>query len=127
MAKFITDQEYNKGRADVRDFIMFVDEPLAQGGTNKSPTPSEYILVALASCIGITMKMYAERKQWNPGKITVHCDYHTDEHGEKYIHKKIEFENTLNEEQEARLVFIGTKCPVSKMLNLKMVTEGFTK
>ncbi len=123
MANFVTDDEYNKGRADVRDFILFVDEPLSSGGTDKSPTPSEYVLVALASCMGITMNMYAKRKGWNTGKITVNCTYKNNDNGEQYIYKIIDFENTLSEDQENRLAFIASKCPVSKMLNTPMETE----
>ncbi len=123
MANFITDSEYYKGRVDIRDFILFIDEPKESGGTDKAPTPSEYLLAALASCMGITMKMYADRKKWNTGKIRVECSYREDKSGERYIHKMIEIENTLSDDQEKRLAFIGAKCPVSKMLNVPMETE----
>ncbi len=123
MAKFITDDTQYKGRGDIRDFILFVDEPISQGGTDKAPTPTEYVLLALASCMAITMKMYADRKKWNTGKIMVECLYKLDENGGKYIEKTVAFENTMTDEQDLRLKFIGNKCPVSKMLNIKSIYQ----
>jgi len=36
----------------------------ATAGKNAGPTSKEYLLAALGACAAITMKMYAERKNW---------------------------------------------------------------
>ena len=48
--------------AKVRDFEVLVDEPNEIGGTNEAPNPVEYLLVALAGCLNVTIRGIAEEK-----------------------------------------------------------------
>ncbi|WP_456394860.1 OsmC family protein [Thermococcus sp.] len=48
--------------AKVRDFEVLVDEPEEIGGTNEAPNPVEYLLVALAGCLNVTIRGIAEEK-----------------------------------------------------------------
>ncbi|NJE62183.1 OsmC family protein [Thermococcus sp. 21S7] len=48
--------------ARVRDFEVLVDEPGEIGGTNEAPNPVEYLLVALAGCLNVTIRGIAEEK-----------------------------------------------------------------
>ena len=48
-----------------------VDEPIEYHGEDTAPKPTEYLLGALGSCTAITMKMYAQRKKWELGEISV--------------------------------------------------------
>ena len=48
----------------IRQFQLTADEPLALGGEDRGPTPTELVLAGLGSCKAITMQMYAERKGW---------------------------------------------------------------
>ncbi|GAB3806086.1 OsmC family protein [Virgibacillus kimchii] len=45
---------------NIRDFSFTVDEPEKLGGTNKAPTPMEYILGSFNGCILIVIEMIAE-------------------------------------------------------------------
>lgn len=104
------------GLATTRDFQFYVDEPLDIGGTDLAPTPMEYVYGALASCIAITLRLYATRKEWNTGEILVNVYKITQENGDEEIHKKIEFGNKeLTEQQLKRLYKIAEACPVSKV------------
>ena len=47
------------------------DEPEKRGGTNTGPSPFELMLSSLGACTAITLRMYAERKQWNLGALEV--------------------------------------------------------
>lgn len=47
------------------------DEPVAIGGQDSAPTPMRLLLSALAGCKAVTMKMYAQRKNWSVHQIEV--------------------------------------------------------
>ncbi|NQY28632.1 MAG: OsmC family protein [Flavobacteriaceae bacterium] len=51
-----------------------MDEPESVGGKNTTAAPLKYLLGALASCTVITMKMYANRKQWDVGNIDINVE-----------------------------------------------------
>jgi len=41
------------------------DEPPQNGGQNVGAAPFDYVLAGLAACTLITLRMYAERKDWS--------------------------------------------------------------
>ena len=45
-----------------RQFTWTSDEPEAAGGTDTGPTPYEILLGALAACIAVTLRLYADHK-----------------------------------------------------------------
>ncbi|PHO00830.1 osmotically inducible protein OsmC, partial [Rhodobacteraceae bacterium 4F10] len=55
----------------MRNHFAVIDEPLDKGGDDNGPTPVEYLLTAIGSCVSITLRMYAERKGWDLGRVTV--------------------------------------------------------
>ncbi len=98
-----------------REFHWFSDEPEEIGGLNTGPKPSELFLSALSSCKLITMRMYAERKDWDISDLTI--DLQIIEVEEKVIiSKKINFPDHLNEKQKNRLAEISGRCPVARMV-----------
>ena len=54
-----------------RTHTFRADEPLASGGTDTGPTPYEYLLAALSSCMAMTLRMYADRKGWPLASVEV--------------------------------------------------------
>ena len=98
---------------------VVVDEPESIGGTDKYPNPAQYLLSALASCTAITIKMYADNKGWDVGEINVDVkmkEVISSGIPTKTIVKAVQFENPLEDEQIERLLTIGSKCPISKLL-----------
>jgi|TARA_B110000483_G_scaffold86753_1_gene107134 putative redox protein len=98
---------------------VMVDEPKSIGGADQYPNPAQYVLSALASCTAITIKMYADNKGWDVGNINVDVkmkDVISTGKPTKTIVKAVQFENPLEDEQIERLLTIGSKCPVSKLL-----------
>ncbi len=106
------------GVAKARDFCWKIDEPEDVGGTNTGPTPMETLYGALSACVAITIRMYAERKEWETGEIKVEIYAAENEHRQKEIFQNVIYSNAANlsEEQIKRLDLIATKCPVSKIL-----------
>mgnify|MGYP000114722155 FL=1 len=103
-----------------------VDEPESIGGADTFPNPAQYLLSALASCTVITIKMYAKNKGWDVGEIKV--DVKMKEHlveGKrvKKIIKGVQFEKPLEASQIDRLLLIGSKCPISKLLEQPVEME----
>jgi len=105
---------------------VMVDEPESIGGTDKYPNPAQYLLSALASCTAITIKMYADNKGWDVGNINVDVNMkEVISLGKtiKKIVKAVQFENPLEDDQIERLLTIGSKCPISKLLEQPVKME----
>jgi putative redox protein len=95
---------------------LVVDEPEVAGGTDAGPAPTRLVAAGLASCIAITMEMYAERKGWEIGAVEVDVDVELEGFAPKSFTASIRFPEGLDEEQRQRLLAIARKCPVHKAL-----------
>ena len=94
---------------------LVADEPEEVGGKNLGPGPGEFLMVSLASCTAITVRMYADRKQWPLEKIRVEV---TSERSDKttIFTRHVYFEGALDDVQRNRLLQIANACPVHKTL-----------
>ncbi len=106
---------------------VIADEPVDAGGQNKGPDPYDHLLMALGSCTAITLRMYAERKEWPVEDIYVELRYFKD-HAEDCIdcdeksakidkiEKELIIKGNLDQQQLDRLLDIADKCPVNRTL-----------
>jgi putative redox protein len=44
---------------------IIADEPEELGVGDNGPAPGEFLMISLASCTAITLRMYADRKKWD--------------------------------------------------------------
>lgn len=92
------------------------DEPLDIGGQDLGFKPGELLAASLASCTGITLRMYADRKKWDleESMIDVTVENHPKEKHAK-ITMNIRLFGNLDETQRQRLLEIAHNCPIHKM------------
>jgi putative redox protein len=105
--------------AKMRNHFAVLDEPLDRGGDNNGPTPVEYLLTAIGGCVSMTLRMYAERKKWDVGEITVNVTQKeelTSDGIKKSLVEEISFEKEITEVQKTKVLEIAGKCPVAKMV-----------
>lgn len=114
-SKVVLSNKNYLAEAKTRNHFLTIDEPVASGGDDNGPTPVEYLLTAIGGCVSITLRMYAKRKGWDVGKITVNVSQLKNENG-SYLTEEISFEKEITEDQRKRLLVIAGKCPVAKMV-----------
>jgi len=106
---------------------LLADEPSEAGGTDAGPGPYELLLAALGTCTCITVRMYAQRKQWPLEAVRVtltHAKVHaedcvaceTEVRSIDQIEMEISLVGDLSGEQRQRLLAIAGKCPVHRTL-----------
>ena len=89
------------------------DEGAKLGGADAGPAPYDLVLAGLGACTAITLRMYADRKEWPLDSVEV---------GLRLVNKdglRIDRVLTiagLDEEQKARLADIAERPPVTLTL-----------
>lgn len=97
---------------------LIADEPVENGGKNLGFSPHELLISALAACTNATLRMYADRKQWDLQEVKTNIDLLADESGQKTIlNRQIELIGNLSNEQKERLMTVANKCPIHKALS----------
>jgi putative redox protein len=95
---------------------VLVDEPVEAGGADTGPSPTRLVAAGLASCIAVTIEMYAERKGWDVGPVEVDVDVEYEGFAPRSFAVTLHLPAELSEEQRERLLVIARKCPVHRAL-----------
>lgn len=111
-----------------------MDEPERLGGTDKGPTPYDYLGAALGGCTSMTLNMYARRKKLAVERVSVRVE-HDRIHAEdcetceksqgkvdRFI-RHIEIVGTLSDAERERMMEIADLCPVHKTLENEIRVE----
>jgi putative redox protein len=113
-----------KNNIEMGQHTVVADEPEDHGGEDAGPSPQELLAASLASCTAITMEMYAQRKGWDIGDVSVHVDYEPAQRGSPTrFRMEVNLPKELPEEQRERLMQIGAKCPVHRVLEGEVMFE----
>ncbi len=103
---------------------LVADEPVDVGGQNQGPAPGQFLQMSLATCTAITLRMYADRKQWPLEHVRVEVDTEKME-GKTLFKRQLIFAGDLTDEQRQRLLQIANACPVHKALTGPIEIETF--
>ena len=106
-----------KHHVSVRDHRFTCDESAELGGSDAGPSPQEMLAASLASCTAITMELYAQRKGWDIGDVSVDVDYEPAQRGSfTRFAIDIHMPESVPAEQRERLMQIAAKCPIHRTL-----------
>lgn len=122
-------------KIQTKNHDMIADEPISVGGDDFGPSPFQYLYASLAACTTMTLKMYADRKQWDLQEVFVYISHTKKSNVElnismekptklDFITKKLKFVGNLTDEQKQRLKEIAAKCPVHKTLAGNVIFES---
>lgn len=111
-----THEAHYKTQIKTGNHQLIGDEPTHAGGQDAGPAPYDYILAGLGTCTSITLTMYAERKGWKLGELSIDLTLHKDSDGNTFIERVLHSTETLTDEQWQKLLEIAGKTPVTKTL-----------
>ncbi len=97
--------------------VIVADEPADVGGGDKGMKPGELLAGSLAACTVMTLRMYADRKNWPLDSAVVHIDYTHDPVAKRSLFSiQLILNGDLDQEQRARLLEIADRCPIHRVL-----------
>lgn len=96
---------------------LVADEPVPLGGDDLGPTPYQYLKAALGACTSMTLRMYAERKQWDLQDAIVTLRHSRDANKQSVFERDIQLVGDLDADQRKRLLAMADRCPVHKTLS----------
>ena len=99
---------------------IVTDEPASLGGTDTGPAPHELLAATLASCISTMIALYATRREWDIGEISVDVEYDHESEPRRFD-VTINLPDGLTDDQVIRLRRVADTCPVRRALE-----AGFT-
>lgn len=101
---------------------LTADEPQRRGGSDSGPEPFALLLASLGSCTAITLRMYAERKEWPLEAVRVRLGYETDGRNGR-VSRRVALTGDLDEAQRARLLDICERTPVTLALRAGLAID----
>ncbi len=120
----------DKYRTEIRasGHTVIADEPLAVGGKDEGINPNELLLASLGTCTAMTLRMYADRKEWPVDRIYVDLAMDIVKgNGQQttYIKRHIRIDGDVTDEQRQRMLQIADSCPLHRiMMNPIVITSN---
>lgn len=91
---------------------LTADEPERLGGQDAGPAPFDLLVSALGACTAITLKMYADKKEWPLETLEVRLEYRGGEQPPR-IDRVLIPAGPLSDQQKTRLADVAERTPVT--------------
>ncbi|WP_411273143.1 OsmC family protein [Daejeonella sp.] len=116
----------DKYRSEIRasGHSIIADEPTSSGGEDLGINPNELLLASLGTCTAMTLKMYADHKEWPVDRIFVDLTMDIVKGNQQqttYIKRHIRIEGSIDEEQRQRILQIADSCPLHRIITNPIV------
>ena len=114
-AVFVTETGAGKYQVEVKagGTTLFADEPVAVGGLGSGPDPYGLLGAALGWCTAMTLRLYADRKNWPLKRTRVRVTPRRNSLQARDVFiRNIHLEGDLDDTQRTRLLEIANRCPV---------------
>ena len=131
MTDVVVVAENGKGRyqqaVTVGQHQLLADEPVDVGGADAGPAPFDFVMAGLGACTSMTLRMYAERREFPLTHLSVSLSYDkvtVDGVARDHIQRTITLEGELSDEQRQRLLEIANKSPVHRALSQSLLIDS---
>ncbi|RKD97573.1 2-oxo acid dehydrogenase subunit E2 [Halopiger aswanensis] len=112
-----TNPDELRGRIEAGSFEWSYDEPAAEGGTETGPTPVDVFLGGLASCLSLSTRFQAEKRDVSVGEISVTTDATPETGSVERIEATIHIASDADDDTVERIVTLAERgCHVSQLL-----------
>lgn len=103
--------------------VIYADTATELGGGACGFDSQQLLCTSLASCLNITTRMVLERKNIAYDKIIVKVDLKEQRYKECHLFYEIDIVADLSVEMKQNIINIVKNCPISKILEGKLVLE----
>jgi len=111
-------KEHYQTTLTARNHQLIADEPVENGGTDLGFSPSELFASALGTCTSVTLRMYADRKNFPLESVETIVTFERDQAlNISRINREISLKGDLTDEQRERLLQIANQCFIHKTLS----------
>jgi len=111
-------EEGAKVNARIGKHIMKTDQKERGGGEDSAPAPFDYFLASLATCAGIYVKVFCEKRGIDSSKIRINQKHHTDPQTRKLIGIDIDIAlpDGFPEKYREAVIKTADQCAVKRVL-----------
>ena len=102
----------------IRDHLIHVDQPIAAGGTDTAPTPTELFVASLASCVAFYVRRFLARHGLPTDGLSVEVSFSMADKPARVgeVHLSVDLPAGVPEERHAALLAVASHCTVHNTL-----------
>lgn len=103
------------------------DTTCEKGGSESGFRPHDLLEAALASCMNITIRMYADRHGIPLSVVTTRVTLNRSNSEEAAFEYEVELQEELSEQDRTRLLDVAGRCPVRRSLSTHLTFHPITR